>query len=236
MMPSATKPVTLSRVVCFVLTGAIGLVLATFFDADPGVPDYNGLLFVYPFTVGAVLFCIYAPHLAERIRGDDLATFTIYGFGGSFAVWGSVLGCLFGGFFGALQALIITIVLYQAIKSKLIILGPLLFLIPAWFVATLVRNPLSRYIDHDAFLTWSTSAVFVWNALMFGLMAVIVPLAVRARANRRALEATLPCMTCGYSLVGLTADRCPECGTPIVRRPATPEPAHMPQSTPEIVS
>ena len=213
MMPTPTKPVTISRVGWFVLTGMLGLVLAVYFDADPTTPAYNGLLFFYPFTVGAVLFCIYAPHLAERARGDDLATFTVYGFGGSFAVWGSVIGCVVGGFFGALQAVIITIVLYQVVKSKLIILGPLLFLVPAWFVANLVRNPLSRYVEGDVFLTWCTVAVFVWNALMFGLMAAIVPVMTRARAKRRAHEATLPCPNCGYSLLGLTSERCPECGS-----------------------
>ncbi len=33
------------------------------------------------------------------------------------------------------------------------------------------------------------------------------------------------CWSCGYSLRGLTSDRCPECGN--VRKPPEPEPPHF---------
>ncbi|MFI4892120.1 MAG: hypothetical protein ACIAQ0_01610 [Phycisphaerales bacterium JB058] len=216
MAPTPTKPVELSRIVWFVLTGAIGFVLAMLFDTDTGNAFYKGFVWFFPYAVGAGLFCMYAPHLTELARDDDRATFTVYGFGGSFVVWGAVLGCIAGGLFGALQALVITIVLYQTTKSKLIIMGPLPFLVPAWYVASFVEAPLSKQYSTVGFLTLSTTAVIIWNALMFGLMAVIVHLMRNARAKRRAHDATLPCSNCGYSLLGLTADRCPECGTQYV--------------------
>ncbi len=37
MVPTPTKPVELSRIVWFVLTGAIGFVLAMLFDTDTGL-------------------------------------------------------------------------------------------------------------------------------------------------------------------------------------------------------
>ncbi len=205
-MPTPKKLLSGRRIVWFFVASSFGIAIALYIDANPY--SHADIRLFVPFIVGSGLFCIYAPFLGERIHDSETTAFNLYGFGGSFAIWGSVIGCCYGGFFGAVQAAICTIFLSLSLKNALILPAPLLFLIPAWCIASVIDKPIRSHVHSNTFTLMSTIAVTIWNMLLFAWMTFI---AVTV-AKRRKWEDTYPCLSCGYSLIGLTTDRCPECG------------------------
>lgn len=196
------------RIACFILVGAIGLAMACFLDADPTSRTIAN--WVWPFVFGAGLFCVYAPAFAGRIRVRDRISVDVAVFGVSFAFWGSALVPLMGGFYGFVHALICTLFLRLVLRSWWVVPAPVLLLIPAWIIASAAFGALKAHLQFLGMTTNHSIAVFSWNAMMFAWLAGVARLVQR----RRGLLPPMPCENCGYSLLGLNADRCPECGTP----------------------
>lgn len=194
------------RVLLFCLCAFAGLVLAGYL-ASLGTEYWFFAVWLPPHVVGAALFCIYAPALAERIRDHEHVYTDMLMIGATYAIWGPALGLCFGGFGGVLHAIACTSFFVAVLKSPVTYAAPLCLLVPAWVLAT----------AHDTYIQpqwysggWTTHsiAVVLWNAMMYGWLTAAARCAERGRAARRGL-----CEDCGYSLAGLTGDRCPECGT-----------------------
>lgn len=75
-----------------------------------------------------------------------------------------------------------------------------------WYVAFVRSDP--GWADRATSMGTLLSPLFVWGpSLLLGLLIAVI-----ARSLTRNKPDSLPCGKCGYSLVGLTSDKCPECG------------------------
>lgn len=139
-----------------------------------------------------------------------------------FILWGMLIGMftlLVGPLFIALLwALVVAILLGSTAVGILLCIAGVLAT-AAWFVGYFLSTPHSLYGDDNALLVatvWHGTAAF----------AFYYAFAIETKRDRR--DDGLFCISCGFSLVGLTTDTCPECGEPIT----APQPPQAPASAP----
>ena len=89
-----------------------------------------------------------------------------------------------------------------------------------WWVGSVLADQVTRGAGSWALANWLPPAIGYGSQAAIGLYLLfgaqhLIEYCLRGVRGR--------CAACGYPLAGLTADLCPECGTPIARgRPAPP--------------
>lgn len=217
------KVVSSVRITWFLALSLIAIAAAYYLSFST---YFNLFDLILPLLCGATLFCIYAPTLSEHICTRDCAMdFCLFGV--TFIIWGFIAGVCLGGIYGLIHALFCVVLYWSNFGTRLITISPIVLLVPSWLLAIITEQLLIPFaVTTNRFTLLVTSAVIAWNAMMFLCLA----LTARRDINKRHhASKILPCHNCGYSLVGLTSDRCPECGTELVSS-STPAAANAQES------